>query len=91
MAPETPPIGPQYHLITCIVERGQADAVVTAALTAGAQAATFFYGRGRGLKEKLGVWGAFIIPEKEIIPASSILPATMRFSVFPGIRERKGT
>lgn len=56
-----------YHLITCIVERGQADKTVNAAISAGAQAATLFYARGRGLREKLGLMGRFILPEKEVI------------------------
>ena len=54
-------------LITCIVELGKADKVVDAALKAGAQAATQFAGRGRGVREKMGTLGNFIMPEKEII------------------------
>jgi nitrogen regulatory protein PII len=56
-----------FHLITCIVERGRADKVVNEAVKAGAQAATFFYARGKGLREKLGFLGTFIAPEKEVI------------------------
>jgi len=55
------------QLITCIVERGKANKVIDVALAAGAQAATFFYGRGRGIREKLGVMGRFILPEKEVV------------------------
>ncbi len=54
-------------LITCIVQRGQADVVVEAAMAAGAQGATISYGRGTGVREKLGLRGLFIKPEKEII------------------------
>ena len=57
----------QYHLITCIVERNRADIVVDAAIAAGAQAATMFYARGRGLREKLGILGKLIQAEKEVI------------------------
>ena len=57
----------QFHLITCIVERGKADKVVDAAILAGAQAATMFYARGRGVREKLGIWGKLIQAEKEVI------------------------
>ena len=56
-----------YHLITCIVERDKAKGVVDAVLQAGAQAATTFYARGRGVREKLGMLGMLIQPEKEII------------------------
>ena|SRR3989344_608904 len=57
----------QFHLITCIVERSKADKVVDAAIAAGAQAATMFYARGRGVREKLGIWGILIQAEKEVI------------------------
>jgi len=56
-----------YRLITCIVERGKADGVIEAALKAGAQAATVFFARGRGVKEKLGFMGRLIQDEKEVI------------------------
>lgn len=57
----------QAKLITCIVQRGEAEAVVDAALKAGAAGATIFYGRGTGVRQKLGLAGRFITPEKEII------------------------
>ncbi|MBU0675821.1 MAG: P-II family nitrogen regulator [Proteobacteria bacterium] len=55
------------NLITCIVERGKADEVVEAAIAAGADGATMYYGRGTGVRQKLGFSGLFIKPEKEII------------------------
>lgn len=55
------------NLITCIVQRGEADRVVEAAMQAGAEGATVFYGRGTGVRQKLGLAGLFIKPEKEII------------------------
>ncbi|OGR01093.1 MAG: transcriptional regulator [Deltaproteobacteria bacterium RIFOXYD12_FULL_55_16] len=55
------------NLITCIVQRGEADMVVEAAMQAGAEGATIYYGRGTGIREKLGFAGMFIKPEKEII------------------------
>jgi nitrogen regulatory protein P-II 1 len=54
-------------LITCIVQRGKADTVVDAAMAAGAEGATIFYGRGTGIRQKLGLRGYLIKPEKEII------------------------
>ena len=55
------------HLIACIVERGKANKVIEKAIGSGAQAATYFFARGTGLREKLGLFGKFIAPEKEII------------------------
>lgn len=54
-------------LITCIVQRGKAEKVVDAALKAGAPGATYYYGRGTGVRQKLGVLAKLIVPEKEII------------------------
>lgn len=54
-------------LITCIVQRGAADKIVAAAQEAGAQGATVYYGRGSGVRERLGVLGLAIEVEKEII------------------------
>lgn len=54
-------------MITCIVQRGEANKVIDAAVKAGAEGATIFYGRGTGIREKLGFAGRFIQPEKEII------------------------
>jgi nitrogen regulatory protein P-II 1 len=54
-------------LITCIVQRGKADKVVDAAMAAGAEGATISYGRGTGIRQKLGLRGYLIKPEKEIV------------------------
>jgi nitrogen regulatory protein PII len=59
--------GANPNLITCIVQRGEADKVVKAAIEAGAEGATLYYGRGTGVREKLGFSGRFIKPEKEVI------------------------
>lgn len=52
------------RLITCVVLKGKADSVVNAAIDAGAQGATYFSGKGTGIRQTLGLT---IIPEKEII------------------------
>ena len=55
-------------LITCIVQRGVADIVVSAATEAGAQGATIFYARGAGIRQKhLGLLGITVNAEKEVI------------------------
>ncbi|NWF97470.1 MAG: P-II family nitrogen regulator [Nitrospirae bacterium] len=55
------------HLITCIVQRGKGDKVAKAAIDAGAGGATLFFARGTGTRQRLGLLGLAIVPEKEII------------------------
>ena len=54
-------------MITCVVQRGKAEAVVQAAQDAGAQGATIYYGHGSGIRERLGLLGLAVDVEKEII------------------------
>jgi len=54
-------------LISAVVERGMADKVVDAAMAAGAHGATVYFARGRGVRERMGVWGIAVNVEKEII------------------------
>lgn len=56
-----------YQLITCIVERGRAEAVADAALAAGAQGVTIFAARGKGVRERLVFIGHLIDPDKEVV------------------------
>lgn len=55
------------HLITCVVQRGQGDAISRAATKAGARGATVFFARGTGTRERLGLLGLAIVPEKEVV------------------------
>lgn len=55
------------RLITCIVQRGEADPIISAARAAGAQGATVNFARGMGVRERLGILGFAINAEKEII------------------------
>jgi len=55
------------RLITCIVQRGLGDAIVTAAQQAGAQGATVFYAKGSGVRERLGILGVAVEVEKEVV------------------------
>lgn len=55
------------ELITCIVQKGNADTIVKAAYKAGAQGATINFAQGSGVREKLGVFGVAVEAEKEII------------------------
>lgn len=54
-------------LITCIVQRGIADAIVVAAREGGAQGATVYYARGMGVRERLGLLGVAVDVEKEVV------------------------
>ncbi|RRJ83773.1 P-II family nitrogen regulator [Aestuariirhabdus litorea] len=54
-------------LITAIVQRGKADAIVKAAQEAGAQGASIHYSHGRGVRERLGILGLAVEAEKEVI------------------------
>jgi nitrogen regulatory protein PII len=57
----------KLKMIIAIVQRGKADEVVGAAIRGGAPAATVMFGRGQGMRERLGPLGIAIQPEKEII------------------------
>jgi nitrogen regulatory protein P-II 1 len=57
----------KYNLITCIVQRGKADDVWKAAHAAGAGGITIHFGRGKGVRENLGILGIAISPEKEVM------------------------
>ena len=54
-------------LITASVPSGNADKIVRAAQEAGAQGASIHYAYGRGVRERLGIWGLAIEAEKEVI------------------------
>lgn len=54
-------------LITCMVQKGKGDAVVAAARAAGAQGASVHYGRGAGVRERLGLLSITVEAEKEVI------------------------
>jgi nitrogen regulatory protein P-II 1 len=55
------------HLITCVVQRGKGDTVAKAAMSAGAGGATIHFARGMGHRERLGLLGLAIVPEKEVV------------------------
>lgn len=63
----TIPVLTDAHLITCIVQRGEAEKVAKAAFNAGAYGATIHYAHGMGVREKLGVLGVAVEAEKEVL------------------------
>ena len=54
-------------LITCIIQRGNADAIIKAAQEAGAQGATVNFAKGSGIRERMGILGVAVEVDKEII------------------------
>jgi nitrogen regulatory protein P-II 1 len=71
-------------LITVIVQRGSADAVVEAAQGAGAQGATIFHARGTGVRQRsLGVLGITVNADKEVIYI--VAPADLANHIFEQI------
>ena len=72
-------------LITCIVQRGKADDVVKAARMAGAPAATIYFARGTGIRERLGLLKIFISPEKEVV--EMVIPNEEADKVFDAVVE----
>jgi nitrogen regulatory protein PII len=67
-------------LITASVQRGMADNVVQAALDAGAQGASIHYAFGRGVRERLGIWGLAVEAEKEVI--NIVVPINQADRIF---------
>ena len=57
----------KLHLLTIVVQRKLGEAVLDAALKAGATGATFFYAQGTGVRQKLGLMGMFVEAEKQVV------------------------
>ena len=74
------------QLITCVVERGRADEVTKAAMQAGAPAATVYFARGSGIRERLGLlFKIAISPEKEVIDV--VVPQASADAIFEAMVE----
>lgn len=70
-------------LITIIVQRGRGDAVAKAAIAAGAQAATIFFARGTGVRERMKFFGVAIQPEKEVL--FTVVPRSLADAVYDAL------
>lgn len=73
----------RLDLIFCIVQRGRADRIIKNAMKAGAGGATTWFARGSGIREKLGLLGIAISPEKEVIMV--VTPPDLTEKVFAAI------
>lgn len=56
-----------HTLITCIVNKGMAEAVMEAARKAGATGGTILSARGTGKQEDVKFFGYPLVPEKEML------------------------
>ncbi|MBM7553982.1 P-II family nitrogen regulator [Thalassobacillus pellis] len=66
----------RYHAITVIVEKGNAEEVISAATEAGSKGGTIINARGSGIHETSKVFSMDIEPEKEIVLILSEKEAT---------------
>ena len=57
----------EANLITCVLQTDLAEGVLDAAKNCGAQGATISYGRGTGIRERMGLLGVTIDEQKEVI------------------------
>ncbi len=57
----------EASMITCVLQTGLAEAVLDVAHNCGAQGATISYGRGTGIRERMGLMGVTIDEQKEVI------------------------
>lgn len=74
-----------YHLITTVVEKGNAELVVDAAAKAGATGGTIINGRGSSVNESSKLFNMEIEPEKEVVLI--IVEAEKSEAVVASIRE----
>ena len=54
-------------LVTIVIQQKDQDKVINAILKAGAPGATYYYGRGTGVRQRLGLLGRLIEAEKLVI------------------------
>lgn len=78
----------QLDLIIIIAQYKDEKKVLKAVLKAGAPAATYFYGRGTGVRQRLGFLGHFIQEEKVILMTA--VPASKSAGVIKSINESAG-
>ena len=75
-----------YQVITIIVDKGKAEDVVEAAITAGSKGGTIINGRGSGIHETSKLFSMDVEPEKEIVIILSEVDMTE--AIVSAIREK---
>ncbi len=66
-APPPKPSREKLSLLMAVVQRGHANDIAKAAITAGAAGATIFHARGMGIGEVMSALGFAVAPQKEVI------------------------
>ena len=66
--------------ITCVVQKGMADAINQSLLDVGVQGTTVHYGVGTGVRERMGILGIAIDVEREIL--SVLVPSDQVDRIF---------
>jgi len=75
----------KFKLITCIVEKGKSADVIKEILKMNVSGVTSFYASGTGVREKIGLKGRLIDPEKEVF--MTVVPAEKTEEIFARIIE----
>ena len=75
-----------YQVITIIVDKGKAEDVIEAAISAGSKGGTIINGRGSGIHETSKLFSMDVEPEKEIVIILSEVDMTE--SITSVIREK---
>ncbi len=78
----------QFQMVTCVINAGFSEAVMTAARKAGAQGATIIRGRGTASREAERVFSLSIQPEKEIVMI--LVPTRIKDDVMRAIYDSVG-
>jgi nitrogen regulatory protein P-II 1 len=78
------PADSQLNLITAIVQQKDEKRVLDALQKAGAPGVTYFFGRGTGVREKLGLIGLLVESEKVIFLIAA--PATRSAEIVESVK-----
>ncbi len=57
----------EKSIITIVVQRKDGTAIIDAAAAAGVHGVTYFYARGTGVRQRLGILGRLIDAEKHVV------------------------
>ena len=82
---DTAPTPKNLDLVTIVVQYKDESRVLDAILAAGAAGATYYYGRGTGVRQRLGFLGRLIEAEKVVI--LSAVPAEKTQAVLKAATE----
>ena len=75
----------EHDLITIIVQQKHEEKTLDAAMKAGAPGETYFYGRGTGVRQRLGFIGSLI--EKEKVVILTVVPVAKTDAVVAAVQK----